>query len=148
MAELLCPDVTVYLCPNCVPTGARLARQWNQDGAHVVVRDVPCTGKIDVQYLFHAFEGGHNGVCVIACPKGECKLAQGNYRAQIRVATVQRLLGEIGLEPERVELLHCSPNDPAEVLEKLVRDAVKRFSKLGENPIRLSHAPEVSTAKG
>src|SRR5512134_335443 len=98
------PDIVVYICCNCIAENARLPRQWKQDDAHVLVREVPCSGKIDGQYLFHAMEGGGRGLCVVACPKGECHLAQGNYRAEIRVGTVRRLLSEIGLEPERAQL--------------------------------------------
>jgi F420-non-reducing hydrogenase iron-sulfur subunit len=131
MAQPACPDVIVYVCCNCIPQGARLPRQWKQDGAHVLVREVPCSGKMDAQYLLHAFEGGGRGLCVVACPKGECHLAQGNYRAEIRVRTVQRLLAEIGLEPKQVELLHVSPDDPPDQLEQLVREAVQRVCASG-----------------
>ena len=103
MPELLSPDMVVYVCTNCLPQGVHLPRQWQQDGARILVREVPCSGKMDAQYLLHALEGGSRGCCVVACPKGECHLAQGNYRAEIRVHTIQRLLGEIGLDPERVE---------------------------------------------
>jgi F420-non-reducing hydrogenase iron-sulfur subunit len=132
MVQSASPDILVYICCNCIAQGARLPRQWRQDGAHVLVREVPCSGKMDGQYLFHAFEGGSRGLCVVACPKGECHLAQGNYRAEIRVRTMQRLLSEIGLETGRVELLHVSPDDPPERLEPLVRDAVQRVSALGD----------------
>lgn len=131
MVQSAAPDIVVYICCNCLAQGARLPRQWQQDGAHVVVREVPCSGKMDGQYLFHAFEGGSRGLCVVACPKGECHLAQGNYRAEIRVRTLQRLLAEIGLEEERVELLHVSPSDAPDRLEPLVREAVQRVSALG-----------------
>ena len=131
MAQSASPDVVVYICCNCIARDARLPRQWQQDGAQVVVREVPCSGKMDGQYLLHAFEGGSRGLCVVACPKGECHLAQGNYRAEIRVRTVQRLFSEIGLEAERVELLHVSPGDPPDRLEPLVRDAVRRVCALG-----------------
>ena len=132
MAQSASPDIVVYICCNCIAHGARLPRQWHQDGAHVLVREVPCSGKMDGQYLFHAFEGGSRGLCMVACPKGECHLAQGNYRAEIRVRTMQRLLTEIGLETGRVELLYVSPDDPPEQLEPLVRDAVQRVSALGD----------------
>ena len=131
MAQSAAPDIVVYICCNCLAQGARLPRQWQQDGAHVLVREVPCSGKMDAQYLFHAFEGGSRGLCVVACPKGECHLAQGNYRAEIRVRTLQRLLTEIGLEEERIELLHVSPSDPPDRLEPLVREAVQRVSAMG-----------------
>ena len=136
MSEALSPDVVVYLCTNCIPQGARLPRQWNQEGARVLVREVPCSGKMDGQYLFHALEGGARGICVVACPKGECHLAQGNYRAEVRIRTVQRLLTEIGLPAEQAQLVHFSPDDPPRQLEQLVRGTVERICALGESPLR------------
>ena len=135
MPEILSPDVVVYVCANCIPQTGRLPRQWRQEGKRILVREVPCSGKMDGQYLLHALEAGGCGLCVVACPKGECHLAQGNYRAEIRVRTVQRLLAEIGLESERAQLLHCSPDDPPQELEQRVRDAVERICALGESPL-------------
>lgn len=140
------PDVIVYVCTNCIPEGGRLPRQWEHHGAHVLVREVPCSGKMDGQYLLHTLEGGTRGLCVVACPKGQCQLAEGNYRAEVRIATVRRLLAEIGLEPERAELLHCSADDPFERLEELVRDAVGRICALGPNPIG-RHTQEAADKK-
>lgn len=148
MTEPVCPDVAVYICHNCIPEGGCLPRQWKQDGAHVVVREIPCSGKIDGQYLFHFLEGGGRGLCVVACPKGQCSLAEGNYRAEVRIRTAQRLLGEIGLEPGRAELLHCSPDDPPDRLAELVRGAVERFCVLGESPIRQEHVAASPSPKG
>jgi len=101
---------------------------------YVQVKELPCSGKTDAQYLFHALEAGGLGILVVACPEGKCRLAQGNYRADIRIRMVQRLLAEIGLEPERAALLHCGPEDD---LESLVRGAVDRFCALGTSPIGL-----------
>lgn len=140
-----CADVVLYLCCNCIPQGARLPRQWKQNGLHIKVQEVPCSGKIDVQYLFHAFEGGARGVCVVACPQGDCKLAQGNYRAEIRVRMVKTLLTEIGIEPERVELAHCSAAVAAEDLKRIAEQAAERFAKLGEAPLCSSKVCEKSS---
>jgi F420-non-reducing hydrogenase iron-sulfur subunit len=136
MAHSLSPDVIVYVCTNCIPQQGRLPRQWSQQGAHVVVREVPCSGKMDGQYLLHGIEGGGRGLCVVACPKGECHLAQGNYRAEIRVRTIQRLMAEVGLEEERAQLVHCSPEESPQQLEQMVRGAVDRICALGESPLR------------
>jgi coenzyme F420-reducing hydrogenase delta subunit len=136
MPVTLSPDVVVYVCTNCIPQGGDLPRQWEHAGARVLVREVPCSGKTDGQYLCHAIEGGARGVCVVACPKGDCHLAQGNYRADVRIRTVQRLLTEIGLEPQRAELVHVSPDGPPEQLAELVRAAVGRICALGESPLR------------
>jgi len=136
MAEPVCPDVIVHVCHNCIAPAGQLPRQWTQGGLHVLVREVPCSGKTNVQYFLHAFEGGVGGVCVVACPKGQCRLAEGNYRAEIRIGLVRRLLAELGLEPQRAELLHCGGDDPPERLGKLVEEAVGRLIALGENPLR------------
>jgi F420-non-reducing hydrogenase iron-sulfur subunit len=129
------PDVVVYVCHHSVPPGTSLRRQWTQDGVRVVVHTVPCSGKIDGQYILHSFEGGARGLCVIGCPKGECHLSQGNYRAEIRVFTARRLLGEIGLEPERAELLHASPSDTPEQFNRALSEAVTRLCGLSESPL-------------
>lgn len=135
MTESIQPDVVVHICSNCIPQGRRLPNQWRQASAQVLLQEVPCSGKIDGNYLMHAFEGGGLGLCVVACPKGECHLTQGNYRAEIRMHTVKKLLSEIGLEPERAELLHSSPNDTFDHLEKMIREAVERICALGKSPI-------------
>jgi F420-non-reducing hydrogenase iron-sulfur subunit len=143
MAVTLSPDVLVYVCTNCIPAGVRLPPQWRQNGARVAVHEAPCSGKMDSQYLMHAMEGGAMGVCVVACPKGDCRLSQGNYRAEIRIHTIQRLLGEVGLESQRAALLHFSPSDPPEQLEPLIRNTVEQIRALGASSLR---AEKQSTA--
>jgi F420-non-reducing hydrogenase iron-sulfur subunit len=135
MALSVSPNVIVYVCHRSIPQGALRKRQWRQDGVQVVVREVPCSGKMDGQYLMHALEGGARGICVIACPKGECRLSQGNYRAEIRIHTIQRLLGELGIEPERAELINFSASDPADRLDEAVRQSVARICALGKSPV-------------
>jgi coenzyme F420-reducing hydrogenase delta subunit len=130
------PDIVVCVCHNCIPGGGRLPRQWDQDGFHVAVREMPCSGKVDVQYMFHALEGGGCGICIVMCPRGECTLIQGNYRAEIRIRTVQNLLKEIGLEEERIELLHFSPEQGSRnELEENIREAVRKICELGKSPV-------------
>ncbi len=132
MSESSYSGVSVYICHRCIPEGMRLPQQWTQAGVHVRMTELPCSGKTDAQYLFHAIEAGGRGLLVIACPEGDCRLSQGNYRAEIRVGTVRRLLAEIGMDPERAVLIHCAPDvDPV----VLVREAVEKFCALGENPV-------------
>ncbi|MDD5708011.1 MAG: hydrogenase iron-sulfur subunit [Kiritimatiellae bacterium] len=129
------PDVTIYVCRNSFPQEGRLPRQWEQDGVRVRVKEIPCSGKLDVQYVFHAIEGGSSGICVVTCPEGECRLAEGNYRSEIRIRTVRRLLEEIGLEPERAELLRSSPKDTPEQFVRTIREVVGRFAALGRSAV-------------
>jgi F420-non-reducing hydrogenase iron-sulfur subunit len=124
------PEVLINLCKNCIPAAQRLPAQWTESGLHVRVREVPCSGKIDLQYILHALEGGVQGVCIVACPKGDCTLSQGNYRAEMRIVTAKRLLGEIGLEPGRAELLHCDKDETIDHLKERIAEVTRRFSGL------------------
>jgi F420-non-reducing hydrogenase iron-sulfur subunit len=135
MSEPVTSNAVVNVCRNCIPAAGHLPHQWKEGGLHVVVREIPCSGKIDAQYLLHALEGVTHGVCVVACPQGNCHLGEGNCRAEVRIRMIQRLLAEMGLEPERAELLHCSPEEPFSKLEQSVRAAARRLSALGRIPV-------------
>jgi coenzyme F420-reducing hydrogenase delta subunit len=122
------PDFLVYLCKNCIPEGGRLPAQWTEAGVRVRIKEIPCSGKIDAQYILHSLEGGVRGVSVVTCPHGECTLSQGNYRAEIRVKTVQRLLTEIGDDPQRAGFLQCPADATLEQIKGLVSGEVSRVS--------------------
>jgi F420-non-reducing hydrogenase iron-sulfur subunit len=135
MPEPVTPNAVVNVCRNCIPAAGHLPHQWTQGGLHVLVREIPCSGKIDGQYMLHALEGVTHGLCVVACPMGGCHLGEGNCRAEVRIRMIRRLLAEMGLEPERAELLQCSPKEPFSKLEQSVRMAVQRLSALGRIPV-------------
>jgi len=141
----LVPDVVVDICQQCVPGARNLPGQWMQNGAFVVTRTLPCSGKAEVQYLLHALGEVRNGLCLVAC-HGSCRHAQGNRRAEVRIATLRKLLGEIGLEPERVELVHCEPATSEQTALAAVRAAVGRLAALGPNPA-LESAPPAPEAR-
>jgi len=121
-------EAVVYACKNCFPESAALPTQWNHAGVLVRIKIMPCSGKIDAQYMMHALEGGVKGICVLTCPEGKCKLSQGNYRANIRTATVRRLLSEVGADPENARIFQCSGNETAEKIKELINQTVVGFS--------------------
>lgn len=114
------PEVSVFLCRNCLPDAPAFPMQWTESGMHVRVKLVPCSGKIDIRYMLHALEGGKLGVCVITCPHGECTLAQGNYRADIRVRALRKLLVEIGLDADRAAIEHCPLDATADTVKNII----------------------------
>ena len=128
-------DIVIYICRNSLTAGMTISGLTRRVGEaapdmRVVVREVPCSGKTDVIYLLKAFEGGARGVVIVTCPLGECRLAEGNYRAQVRVRTLGRLLDEIGLGSERLLLLHGAPGSKGSDLPALIEDAVRRLGAL------------------
>ena len=114
------PELAVFLCRNSIPDAHVFPMQWADAGIHIRVKLVPCSGKIDIQYMLHALEAGKLGVCAITCPHGECTLAQGNYRAGVRVRTLRKLLEEIGLDTERAVIVNCPPGATAETVKSIV----------------------------
>ena len=101
--EPVSPDVIVYVCTNCIPRGGRLPRQWRQDAAHVLVREVPCSGKMDGQYLLHALEGGGN---YVPLPN----LAAKPIDAGVELFPPERAKVEakVGVNPSEVDALHVA----------------------------------------
>ncbi len=134
-SEHACEDILVYVCHNCLPAGERLPRQWSAGRAHVRVEELPCTGKIGTQYLFHALEGGSAGICVVTCPKGDCTLFEGNSRAEMRVNNVKSLLGEIGMPPGKVTIFQFSPREPIGELKRRIDAAVNEFHRLSAGAV-------------
>lgn len=65
---------------------------------------LPCSSKADTLAIIKAFEGGADAVVVCACRADNCSLLEGSRRARKTVDETKRLLEEIGLESERLEL--------------------------------------------
>jgi coenzyme F420-reducing hydrogenase delta subunit len=128
-------EAAIYICKNCFPEIAALPSQWEHAGSHVKVKLIPCSGKIDAQYMMHAFEGGIRGLCVVTCPEGKCKLSQGNYRARMRVGTVQRLLSEAGIDPGNARIVQCDGTESAGRIREIINDAVAGF----KDPVLAAH---------
>ncbi|MEW6103581.1 MAG: hydrogenase iron-sulfur subunit [bacterium] len=71
---------------------------------------IPCLKKIDILWLLSLFSSGIDGIFVIACD--ECRdLAKG------RVEYAKRLLKEIGLEEERLQLYE--PKEIGNIMDRI-----------------------------
>jgi F420-non-reducing hydrogenase iron-sulfur subunit len=136
MTEPLVPDIVVNICRHCLPGAKELPRQWKDRDCVVSVRELPCAGKLDTEYLVRAFEGLTAGVCVVACSEGECLHEEGDVRAEVRIAAVRRLLAEVGVEPTRIELCRVARADACAATEQAVRRTVGALCALGPSPLR------------
>ena len=65
---------------------------------------VPCVGRLSVADMLAPFEKGADGVCVIACANGECLYPTAEERLAARVDQVKRILDEIDVGGERIDL--------------------------------------------
>ena len=101
------PEITVLTCSYCgnVPVEMAGLQQIGYP-ATVKVLPVPCTGTIGTLHLLAALEQGADGVLLVACPEGNCHHLTGNVRAEKRMAQARSILGEAGLPPDRLRLVH------------------------------------------
>jgi coenzyme F420-reducing hydrogenase delta subunit len=130
------PLVLAFCCHYCAYAAADLAGSMRlQYPANVRVLRLPCTGKIEVNYLLAAFERGADGVIVAGCLEGGCHYLEGNLRARRRVERARQLLAEIGLQPERLEMFNLSSAEGPRFAE-IVSTMVERLRRLGPSPLR------------
>jgi len=104
---------------------------------NIKVIQVPCTGKVDVIYLLKAFQNGADGVYVAGCMEGDCHYLTGNLRARKRVEYTKKILDEIGIGGERVEMFNMSAAQGTRFVE-IAKEMTERIKALGPNPIKKS----------
>jgi coenzyme F420-reducing hydrogenase delta subunit len=130
------PEITAFTCSYCGYMAADTAGALRLEyPANVKLIRLPCTGKMDVQYLLDAFEQGADLVYVVACSLGNCHHVHGNERGQARVERTKRILAEIGLEPERLEMFFVSGGMGATFAE-IAKQMTERARSLGPSALR------------
>jgi F420-non-reducing hydrogenase iron-sulfur subunit len=134
------PVILAICCHYCAYAAADAAGSMRlQYPPNIRVLRLPCTGKLEVNYLLAAFERGVDGVLVAGCLEGGCHFLEGNLRARRRVERARQFLAEVGLEPERLEMFNLSSAEGPRFAE-ISSLMVERVKRLGRSPLR--HAPE------
>ena len=130
------PIILALCCHYCAFAAADLAGSMRlQYPASVRVLRFPCTGKIEVNYIMEAFENGVDGVLVAGCLQGGCHFKEGNLRARRRVERTKKILEELGLEPQRVEMFNLSSAEGTRFAE-IVGIMHERLQNLKPSPFR------------
>ena len=125
------PKIVAYCCNFCAFAAADLAGAMRIQYPHNVrIIKLPCTGKVDALHLMKAFEDGADGVFVAGCLEGQCHFLEGNLRAKKRVAYVKRLLAEVGIEPDRIEMYNLSSAMGGRFAE-IVEEMTQKIKELG-----------------
>jgi len=69
---------------------------------------VPCTGRIDPEFIIKAFERGADGIWVSGCHPGDCHYTSGNYFAQRRWSIFREELEFLGIDIRRLKFTWIS----------------------------------------
>ncbi|MBM4327004.1 MAG: hydrogenase iron-sulfur subunit [Deltaproteobacteria bacterium] len=129
------PTIVAFCCHYCAYGAADLAGSMRlQYPANIRIIRLPCSGKVTPIFLLRAFEKGADGVYVAGCMEGDCHFILGNLVAKPRVIYAKRLIAEVGLEPERLEMFNMSAAMGPKFAD-VAREFTERIRQLGPSPL-------------
>ncbi len=134
------PKIVGLVCQWCTYTGADLAGTSRKKySPNIRLIRMMCSGRADPAFVLKAFEMGADGVLVGGCHPGDCHYIEGNYKTLRRMLLTKRLLGQLGIEPERLRLEWISASEGerfAEVVDEFT-DQVRKLGPAMVSPERM-----------
>ncbi len=129
------PKIVAFCCHYCAFAAADLAGSMRLSyPSNVKIVKIPCTGRVDVIHILKAFEKGADGVFVAGCLEGNCHFIEGNIWAKKRVKATKKLLDEIGLGGERLEMYNMSAAMGQRFAE-VATEVTERIRQLGPSAL-------------
>ena len=112
------PKILCFLCKWCTSAGADLAGtsriEYSPNGVNIRFM---CSSRVDPEHVIWAFRQGADGVLIGGCHPGDCHYQDGNYRTQARMALLGKLLGDFGIDPDRLRVEWISAAEGARFAE-------------------------------
>jgi coenzyme F420-reducing hydrogenase delta subunit len=104
-----------------------------------------CSGRVDLAFVLRAFSNGMDGVFIGGCHLNECHyITDGNHHAYGMVQICRKILGHIGLNPERLRIEQMSAGEGIRFAE-LMNDFSRRLRELG--PLGRGEGTDVAALK-
>ena len=130
------PKIVAFLCNWCAYAGADLAgvSRLHYPASIIPIR-VMCSGRIDPEFILHAFRNGADGVLIGGCHPGDCHYIKGNYYARKRTMLTKKLLKEMGINDKRLRLEWISATEGRK-FASVANQFVEEIKKLGPSPWR------------
>ena len=127
--------LALFYCQN-VPQSSEAHRQdlEHEYGPRLRLFPIPCSGRLEPVHLLRALEEFADLAYVVTCPEGACRYFEGNLRARRRVEQAQKVLFQIGLEPERVGIRVGSVAG-VKGLAQWVNEILDQTAPLGPSPV-------------
>lgn len=88
------PKIIAFCCQSCgyaAADDAGLKKIFYHPNIFII--RVPCTGRVDTEFILKSFELGFDGVMIIGCRKDACRYIDGIHKAQKKVHLLKRVLG-------------------------------------------------------
>lgn len=127
------PKILAFCCNWCTYTGADLAGLNRMKyPANVRVVRLPCSSRVNPQFILRAFQKGCDGVMVCGCHPGDCHYTTGNYYTRRRMTLLFSMLDYLGIERERTRVEWVSAAEGAK-FSATMNDFARTIRALGEN---------------
>ena len=95
----------------------------------VVIIQLPCSSKVETLGIIKAFESGADGIFILGCPEKTCHFLDGNYRARKTINYTKKLLNEIGIEKDRLEMFQPGTQE-GESFDQIVKTMTSRIKAM------------------
>jgi len=129
------PNIIGFLCNWCSYAGADLAGTSRiKYPPNIKSIRVMCSGRVDLVFILEALKKGADGVLVAGCHPGDCHYQSGNYKTNRRIMLLKKLLGEMGIETNRVRFEYISASE-GQKFASVVTEFVDELKKIGPNPL-------------
>jgi len=130
------PVIIGFCCHYCAYTAADMAGSMRLCyPSNVKIVKVPCSGKVSAVHILKALQNGADGVFVAGCLEGDCHFKDGNIKAAKRVSYAQKILDEIGIGAERVEMMTLSAG-MGKQFAQAASDFTEKIKSMGPNPVK------------
>ncbi len=87
------PKIIAFCCQSCgyaAADDAGLKKILYNPNTFII--KVPCTGRVDTEFILKSFELGFNGVMILGCSKNSCRYINGIEKAQKKVHLLKQIL--------------------------------------------------------
>ncbi|MDH4214916.1 MAG: hydrogenase iron-sulfur subunit [Candidatus Thorarchaeota archaeon] len=130
-------NIVIFGCMQCMYAASDLAgtMKLQYDATSRIIR-MPCTARLDINFLLKALQEGADGVLVVGCHPGDCAFKTGNLGAERRVRFTKKLIEQLGLDERRVKMVFVSAAEGDKFAAEINKFA-EEIRAIGPNPIRM-----------
>jgi len=138
LAERPEEKILAFCCNWCSYAAADLAGVSRfQYPTNIRIIRVMCSGRVDRDFIFRAFEKGAGMVLVAGCDFPTCHYISGNYAAKERTERLKRRLESKGINSERLRVAWISAAEGKKFAD-LINEMVEQMKQLS------AHTPKVN----
>lgn len=130
------PNIVGFACQWCTYAGADLAGNLRATyPPSIKLIKVPCSGRVEPEYVMEAFAQGADGVMIGGCHFGDCHYKTGNHKTSQRMTILSQMLEDMGFDTKRFRLEWISGAEGYRFAE-VIEEFTKELQELGPNPLK------------